>query len=415
MRSPPLRSHRERGRVSSIRPGEPTLCESSVQTGCTVDEAIHCSADNSQVSFGYHCSSGSVGVSTTTSITCPIQCQNCARNERVDSAAKTCVACPFPQVAFESQTDDWRVCHCPEALKPDSAGKCPSGYFKAAGTGCCVNLKDVASNDLCQQAGGSWNFSNSTCQNQYACTTPGWAGGCPPGTSPDAFGWCCAAVGCTASGWYWNFQIPLCHDYCTPQFCAYPKEWNEDLCRCIIDSPILIDVAGNGFHLTDEAGGVNFNLDVSGSAERLAWTVAGSDDAWLVLDRNGNGTIDDGRELFGSFTPQSAPPDNENGFLALAEYDKATNGGNGDGLITQSDSVFSYLRLWQDVNHNGVSEASELHLLPERGLKTLELDYKESRKTDQYGNLFMFRAKVKDVNDAQVGRWAWDVVLQSNR
>jgi hypothetical protein len=62
-----------------------------------------------------------------------------------------------------------------------------------------------------------------------------------------------------------------------------------------------------------------------------------------------------------------------------------------------------------------VSEAGELYMLPELGLATLELDYKEKYKTDQYGNLFLFRAKVKDVNNAQLGRWAWDVILQSNR
>lgn len=81
------------------------------------------------------------------------------------------------------------------------------------------------------------------------------------------------------------------------------------------------------------------------------------------------------------------------------------------GKIDSADSIFETLRLWQDSNHNGVSEFPELHSLSTLGLQALGLDYKTSKKIDQYGNRFRYRAKVEGVSGAQLGRWAWDVFL----
>lgn len=121
--------------------------------------------------------------------------------------------------------------------------------------------------------------------------------------------------------------------------------------------PLVLDLNGDGITTISSGNGVYFDLDVNGFAERTGWI--NRDDGFLVFDRNQDGIINNGLELFGDGTKLKNGAIAANGFEALSENDD-----NKDGIIDKSDSIFNKLRVWKDINGDGFSQTSELLLCP---------------------------------------------------
>ena len=140
--------------------------------------------------------------------------------------------------------------------------------------------------------------------------------------------------------------------------------------------PLLIDVDGNGVKLTSPEHGVIFDIDGDGQAEQIGWTHKNSNDVWLALDRNGNGRIDDGTELFGNNTPVRAGQTTDNGFEALNFLHSESRGIAAlDQSVAGSDTAWDRLLLWRDGNHNGISEPDELTRVVDSPLASIDLRY----------------------------------------
>jgi hypothetical protein len=152
-------------------------------------------------------------------------------------------------------------------------------------------------------------------------------------------------------------------------------------------SPIIVATDKNGrYELTSAAEGVAFDIDGDGAVEQVAWTAAGSDVAFLAVDRDGNGLITSGRELFGNNTLRGAT----NGFAALQQMAAETNGGILRGSVSSDDPLFERLLLWTDANHNGFSELTELRPASE-SLSDIGLGYTMTDRRDRHGNIFRFQ------------------------
>ncbi len=169
-------------------------------------------------------------------------------------------------------------------------------------------------------------------------------------------------------------------------------------------SPILvsfengIDDGIDDFPLSGPDDPVMFDLAGTGQPYPLTWTKRGAKVGFLILDRNGDGNITTGAEMFGNFTPLAdgsraipASTRSSNGYLALGMYDRDLNGGNVDGRITSADAVWSRLRVWVDANHDGISQSNEIKTLDELGITEIGYTFEPTAQVDRYGNLFRFK------------------------
>jgi hypothetical protein len=148
--------------------------------------------------------------------------------------------------------------------------------------------------------------------------------------------------------------------------------------------PILFNLGEGGYELTGLEDPVVFDIFGAGpraGARHIGWTAHASNMAFLAIDRNENGMIDGGGELFGNGALLRNGQHAANGFDALAQYDD-----NGDGQIDAADRIWQYLLLWVDRNHDGVSASDELQPIAVSPITAIELAHHWTNRHDRSGN-----------------------------
>lgn len=190
---------------------------------------------------------------------------------------------------------------------------------------------------------------------------------------------------------------------CACPSCSGPTGPNNN--NTPAEDPLVISLTDGDYVFTSFAHGVHFDLNSDGKREKTAWTMGGGDDAFLALDRDLNGSIDRGTELFGDRTAQ-LPSTDPNGFRALAVFDDPLSGGNGDGKISAADNIYGWLVLWTDRNHDGKSSRDELQSLADH-VSALSLEYQRSTTFDEHGNELRYWAPIE--RPAGGSAIAWNV------
>lgn len=144
--------------------------------------------------------------------------------------------------------------------------------------------------------------------------------------------------------------------------------------------PIIFDLDGDGIETVSVDKGTYFDLDNNGFSEKSGWISA--DDGFLVMDRNNNGMIDSGEELFGDQTILQDGAQSKNGYEALTELDQ-----NKDGRIDENDEQFQSLKIWRDLNQDGYSSADELFDLKDYNIRAISTSNRRVNISDGHDNI----------------------------
>jgi len=172
-------------------------------------------------------------------------------------------------------------------------------------------------------------------------------------------------------------------------------------------TPIILDLNGDGVKTLSISSGVKFDLFAEGQSVNTGWVSSG--DGLLVLDRNGDGSINDGSELFGSSTKLANGQKAADGYAALKELDT-----NGDGVISSDDAQFAELRVWVDSNSDGVSQTGELKTLTSLGISSINAQAKVDLSIDN-GNLVGLTSSYQTTDGAtHAAADVWFVADQSS-
>lgn len=144
--------------------------------------------------------------------------------------------------------------------------------------------------------------------------------------------------------------------------------------------PLILNLDGKGIQtIAPSSIGARFDHNADGIATATGWAAAGN--GILALDINQNGKIDNGKEIFGNHTHLKNGETAAHGYAALAELDS-----NSDGIISELDNAFSSLKVWQDINQDGISQSNELFTLQGLGIQSLNLEHQENSKNLGNGN-----------------------------
>ena len=180
------------------------------------------------------------------------------------------------------------------------------------------------------------------------------------------------------------------------------KDWMDLYRKMLIRQydPLTLDLDGNGIETLASNGHKGALFDHSNDGIRTATGWVSKDDGLLVHDRNGDGVVNNGGELFGDNTLLKNGERATNGYQALADLDE-----NGDGKVDAADSAFAKLRVWRDLNQDGISQEGELLTLNEAKVKALNLANKNADRDLGNGNSLAEEGTYTDSdgNEKQMG------------